>query len=147
MGRKNLEKVEETPVTTDELKEELVELIPLFGEAKQGMDILKKTCDEQNKQIKFLCKELAIDEMQVGKWKMTYSIQDRSSFDENKLLSIIKEDEMMAKLLIKTKEYVDIEALEDEIYKNNISKDVLLKIQSCKVSKEVEVLTVKEKKK
>lgn len=133
--------------TLEELKEELVRLIPVYGENKQDMDVFKKKCDDQNKQIKLLCKELSVDKMEVDDWQLTYAVQDRSTFDEDKLLDIIREDEMLAKLLVRTKEYVDTQALEDEIYKNNISKEVLLKIQACKVPKFVETLTVKEKKK
>ena len=75
-------------------------------------------------------------------YKATVSIIDKSYFDESKLLSTLKE--LGFTNCIKTKEYVDMNILENEMYQGTITAD---QIKDCKVKKEEQRLNVNKKKK
>lgn len=127
--------------------ETLDTLIPAYAENKSLLDDYKKICDEENKQIKEMMKEGSYE---VDGYKATKSIQHRESINEDKLLDVLQQygvayDEK----IIKTKEYVDIDALEKAIYNKSIPKNILMKIDKCRESKEVVTLRIskiKEKK-
>ena len=121
-------------------------LIPQYAENKGLLDDYKKICDEENKQIKELMEEGSYE---VGGWKATKSVTTRDSMNEEKLLDVLKKSGFTQTSIIKTKEYVDMDELESAIYNGLIEKDVLMKIDKCRESKEVVTLRiskVKEKK-
>ena len=99
-------------------------------------------------------REREIKDYQVDDWKATYSVQRRESMNEDKLLDVLKKNwtahnGSMQCPYIKTKEYVDFDILEDAIYRNELSNEVLMEMDTCKEVKEVETLKVakvKEKK-
>ena len=129
--------------------EQLKDLIIKFGENKKEMDCLKKICDADNKEIKAIMKKSNLSEVNYDGWVAKYSIRKDESMNEAKLLQIIKNIDNVKELgIIKTIEVVDMDALEDAIYNDKISKDTLLAIDTCRTIEEVEVLKVsKEKKK
>lgn len=125
----------------------LDELIPAYAENKSMLDDYKKICDSENKQIKEMMDEGSYE---AGGYKATKSIQHRESFNEDKLLDVLQQygvayDEK----IIKTKEYVDMDALESAIYKQKLDNPMLMEIDKCRETKEVVTLRiskVKEKK-
>lgn len=125
-------------------------LIPQYAENKSLLDDYKKICDEENKQIKDMMEEGSYE---AGGWKATKSVTTRDSMNEEKLLDVLTQNKLYQlpykDKIIKTKTYVDMDALESAIYKGLIPKEVLLKIDKCRESKEVVTLRiskVKEKK-
>ena len=139
-------------------------LIPQYAENKGLLDDYKKICDEENKQIKELMEEGSYE---AGGWKVTKTVSTRDTVNEEALLSLLQSySDGISKALnkvdsniefidfrklgvIKTKEYVDMDALESAIYKGKVTKEVLLEIDKCRESKEVVTLRlskIKEKK-
>lgn len=124
-------------------------LIPQYAENKSMLDDYKKICENENKQIKELMEEGSYE---AGGYKATKSVQIRESFNEDKLLDVLKqyyECGTNKESIIKTKEYVDIDMLESAIYNGQISNEILMQIDKCRESKEVVTLRiskVKEKK-
>lgn len=124
-------------------------LIPQYAENKGMLDDYKKLCDTENKQIKELMEEGSYE---AGGYKATKSIQVRESFNEDKLLSVMKQlanEYKDVSSCIKTKEYVDMDVLESIIYKQLLSNEALMEIDKCRESKEVVTLRIskiKEKK-
>ena len=122
-------------------------LIPQYAENKSMLDDYKKICDSENKQIKELMDEGSYE---AGGYKATKIISTRDSMNEDKLLDVLQQygvayDEK----IIKTKEYVDMDALESAIYKQKLDNTMLMEIDKCRESKEVVTLRiskVKEKK-
>lgn len=126
--------------------ETLDDLIPRYAENKALLDDYKKVCDEENKKIKDMMEEGSYES---GGYKATKSVQHRESMNEDKLLELLKNTSAIYHGIIKTKEYVDMNALESALYKGTLSKDVLLEIDKCREVKEVVTLRiskVKEKK-
>lgn len=119
-------------------KKQLDELIPTYYKNKEKMESYKKLVDEQNKNIK----ELMNGEYsyEIGKYKAVVSTSTRVSMDEQKLMMLLKANNI--KGVIKTIEVVDMDALENLIYHNEIPKDVLKRIGECKSEKEIKSLRV-----
>lgn len=120
------------------MNKKLDELIPTYYKNKEKMESYKKLVDEQNKNIK----ELMNGEYsyEVGKYKAVVSTSTRVSMDEQKLMMLLKANNI--KGVIKTIEVIDMDALENLIYHNEIPKDVLKRIGECKSEKEVKSLRV-----
>lgn len=151
MARKALANVKLEKVNKEDKELQLKELVNSFGPDKEQYDKFKKSCDEQNKQIKALCKELKIQDAEIDGWNLNYKVIDKSYFDEEKLLSVIRSywaehNGSMQCPYIRTVMCVDNEALEDAIYNDKLDKDILLQIQNCKIPKEEERLTIKRSK-
>lgn len=113
------------------------------------MDTIKKVCDEDNKSIKSILTTLP--QVSDGKWehesggyKATVNTTKKQSLNEDKLLDILQNADLNIEGLIKTKEYVDMDVLEDAMYKQLIEHDVLMQIDSCREVKETQVLTIKK---
>ena len=124
----------------------LDELIPAYGDNKENLDALDKVCKEENKQIKELLGDKT--NYEANGWKVTKSVQNRDKIDEELLCVKLAEfPEMYEAGIIKVQEYVDMQALEDAMYKNQLSKKQIDIIQSCREHKEVVTLRVSRVKK
>ena len=128
--------------------EKLNELVPRYGDEKTEMDRYKKLCDADNAEIKSIMSDLALQHYTAGKYKVTRSVQERESVDEDLLLNLLKPfPEVQIHNIIKTKEYVDFDALEAALYKDALPKDVLLAIDKARTIKLVTTLKVSKVKK
>lgn len=126
----------------------LKDLIVAYVQNKSELDDYKKICDRQNAEIKEQMKESNLTEFEADGYVAKYSVTKRESMNEDKLLDILKELPTANNLnLIKTKEYVDMDALESAIYNEQIPQDVMLKLSLCRESKEVVTLRVSKAKK
>lgn len=144
MARRNLQEMAEPQ---NEALNSLDVLIPRYAVNKAQAAELKKVCDVQNKEIKELRLNEKLDLYTVNGYKAIRSVSKRESFDEDKLVKILKKVDIEG--LIKTKEYVDMDILEDAIYRGQLGEDTILALDSCKEVKEVvtlKVTKIKEKK-
>lgn len=124
------------------MEENLKELIRLFYEDKQNLDKYKKLTDEYNQEIKDAMKELGINEFNTDNGLVAkITIQNRESFIEDNLINKLKELQLPE--IIKTKEYVDMDALEDAIYNGKLNASELT---NCREIKQVVTLKVSKKK-
>lgn len=122
-------------------------LIPQYAENKSEMDSYKKICDKENAQIKAIMKDFVVDNYEAGGYKASYSISKRETMNEEILLDIAHNFGIPE--IVKTKEYIDFDALEKAIYNGDISDDILMEMDKAKEVKEVVTLRVtkiKEKK-
>ena len=112
--------------------------IECFYQDKQQLDKYKKSTEEYNKEIKELMSKIDRTEFKTDTGiTAKLSIQKRESFNEEKLIQKLKE--LNGNTAIKTKEYVDMDELEDLIYNGHIDAGQLT---NCKQVKEVKVLKV-----
>ena len=125
----------------------LDELVTQYGE-KHFMELaLNKECKEINGQIKTLLEADDLTEYTSGDYTVIKTITKSESLNEAQLLDVIKADKMLAGACIKTREYVDMEALESALYKGKVSQDTMLAIDKCRVIKEIIKLNLKKAKK
>jgi len=124
----------------------LEQLIDAYALNKNELDSYKKLCDAENAEIKALMTELEIDKAHTEDYTATLIVQHRETMDEDMLLEVLH-NSGYADLVIRTKEYVDMDLLEDAIYHDKIDKDTLLAMQKCKEVKEVPTLKISKRKK
>lgn len=116
--------------------------IECFYADKKQLDNYKKSTEEYNKEIKKLMNQLNKTEFETDNGLVAkINVQNRESFNEDKLIAKLKE--LNGTAAIKTKEYVDMDELEDLIYNGELDASELT---SCKVSKEIITLKVSERK-
>ena len=111
----------------------LKELVKSYGEMKQIVDGYKKPIEEANKEIKSIMSERGLSNFESGGFKAKYSVSVSEDFDT------LEPGELKQLGIIKTKEYVDMEVLENAIYNGIIPAS---KLQSCKTRKETPRLTI-----
>lgn len=124
----------------------LEQLIDAYALNKNELDSYKKICDAENAEIKALMTELELDKASTEDYTATLSIQHRETMDEDKLLEVLR-DAGYADIVIRTKEYVDMDLLESAIYHEMIDKETLFAMQRCKEVKEVQTLKISKRKK
>ena len=134
--------MDEKILNQDKIERLLNSAIECFYADKKQLDIYKKSTEEYNKQIKETMNQLNKTEFETDNGLIAkITIQNRESFNEDKLIAKLKE--LKGNAAIKTKEYVDMDELENLIYNGELDASELT---SCKVSKEVITLKVSERK-
>lgn len=130
------------PVKEKRAEERLTELLPIYHMQKSEMDSIKKVIDKENAEIKTLMRASNLSEFVAGDIKATCSVSERQDFIEEALIEKLKE--MKVRGIIKKKEYVDMDALENAIYNGKVDAAALA---SCQTTKEVVTLRVSKVKK
>ena len=118
-----------------EATQRLIDLLPVYYAQKSQMDLIKKEVDKENAEIKSIMAESGITEIISKDIRASYSVSTRQDFVEEALLAKLKE--MKVRGVIKKKEYVDMEALENAIYNGKINA---AELAPCQTIKEVATL-------
>ena len=121
----------------------LEEYATLYIKKKAEQDKLEKELKSINSRMKELMQLKDQTEAHCELGVVKYVVQHRSSFDEEKALSILKSTGNT--ICIKTKEYIDMEILEKEMYNERISGDAMKELKGCNKVKEVVTLTISGK--
>lgn len=136
------------PVRDDsEIKNKISE----FYKHDQAQKNEKKKADDLKSDIKEYFSEHDIESLEADGLEAKITVQDNSAFDGEKAINILKraaEDELISEdvlsSVVKTKEYVDEDALERLVYNKTIPADL---VQPCIEQKAPIIkLTVKVKK-
>lgn len=122
---------------------ELKELIENYGIAKAELDVIKKDTDKMNKQIKDILLAEGMTEEESDNYYVKLQPRKSESLDEDAVIEILKTNKIRG--IVKTKEYVDEDALENAIYHGKLDKQILQEINKCKIVKESTALLIKEK--
>lgn len=120
------------------VEQQLTAVVPRYGTNKGEMDSYKKLCDADNALIKELMAQAQLPEFTAGGFKATRIVTEKESFDEVALIAALKK--LKIKGVIKKKEYVDMDALENAIYHGQVDAASLA---SCQVKNEVVTLRIK----
>lgn len=125
----------------EEKKLTLNELIPEYGQKNTECNALKKVVADLNSKIKLAVHEAKKEneDIIIDGWNCNLSVKEDTVLNEDRLLELAKKHKID---IIRTKEYIDFDALEKLIYKGDISKKVLLEMDSCKDSTTKETLRV-----
>ena len=130
MARINLSNTEPS-ITTNETLEEL---IPRYAFNKDELDSYTKICKEENEQIKAKLVELGENEYSTGGYTVKRIVAVKESMNEAKLLEVLRQNGI--EVAIKTREYVDMDALEAYLYNNMPSEDLARQLESCRTTTE-----------
>ena len=112
----------------------LDELIQAYAFNKGELDSYTKICKEENEQIKAALVELGENEYSAGGYTVKRIVATKESMNEAKLLEVLRQYKI--DVAIKTREYVDMDALESYLYNNMPSQDLARQIESCRVTSE-----------
>lgn len=121
----------------------LGELVPRYARNKAIADDYKKKNDADNAEIKEIMLTGGIPSFEAEGYVAKVSTSTRESFDEEALLGKLQSMKELPEGVIKTKEYVDMDALESAIYNGKINA---AELASARVVKEVTTLRVSRKK-
>lgn len=123
----------------------LSEAIDSYKESKDKENFLKKENDIKNKEIKDYMSLHDMTSASSDKYTVILSVKNEESLNEELAIEIIKENLGGALLhsVIKTKEYIDEDALEKLVYNGDFDASVLTK---AKIVKPITTLRVKKKK-
>ena len=124
----------------------LSEAIDSYKESKDKENFLKNENDIKNKEIKDYMSLHDMTSASSDKYTVTLSVQNNESLNEELAIEIIKENLGGALLnsVIKTKEYIDEDALEKLVYNGDFDASVLTKAKIVKPSTTLRVTKKKE---
>jgi len=117
----------------------LDDLIPLYYEHNELVKKHKKVADKANKEIKKIMAEQGITEFATHGLVAKVSVSERVDLMEDVLIEKIKK--LGIKGIIKTREYIDMDALETALYNGLISPAALAEAQ---IKKEVVTLRIRQ---
>ena len=121
--------------SVNELAEEYIEAKDRELEAGKIVKSLGPT-------LKTAMKQSDVEVLETSLGRLVYSKRVSESFNEESLIEYLKSLGKEAGI-VKTKEYIDYDALESAIYNEKLSQDEVVAMDSYKIVKETEVLTVK----
>ena len=126
-------------------EENLNKLISNFYNDKAAMEDYKKIVDKENKAIKEIMSEYNLLSYDSPNFRATYTVRTKEGMNEELLLELLKKHKLTQ--CIKVVEQVDMEALERAIYNEELPKDVLKEMDTCRTSTSSVALSVKPLKK
>jgi len=126
---------------------ELKQLANEYVFTKKEFDTLKKKTDSLNQSLKLNMEMSNLDDIELDDGsKVCLGITKRESLDEDKLLVQLKKYAPDTQC-IKTREYIDMDILEKEIYNDKLSSAALSAFDACRNVKEIPTITIKKAKK
>jgi chromosome segregation ATPase len=123
-----------SPNEPSSVNESLETLIPQYAANKNELDSYTKICKEENEQIKAALVELGENEYSTGGYTVKRIVAVKESMNEEKLLEVLRQNGL--DVAIKTREYVDMNALEAYLYNNEPSADLARQLESCRTTTE-----------
>lgn len=128
-------------------EQELKQLANEYVSTKKEFDTLKKKTDSLNQSLKLNMEMSNLDGIELDDGsKVCLGITKRESLDEEKLLVQLKKYAPDTQC-IKTKEYIDMDILEKEIYNDKLPSEALSAFDTCRNVKEIPTITIKKGKK
>ena len=126
-------------------KIDINKIIDLYKESKDKENALKKSNTEMGNNIKSYFQTNGIDRVDTDKYTATVTTSTSESLNEELAIEIIKENlgGAMLATVIKTKEYIDEDALEKLVYNGDFD---ITKLAKAKITKTTSTLRVSKKK-
>ena len=126
-------------------KIDINKIIDLYKESKDKENALKKSNTEMGNNIKSYFQTNGIDKVDTDKYTATVTTSTSESLNEDLAIEIIKENlgGAMLATVIKTKEYIDEDALEKLVYNGDFD---ITKLAKAKITKTTSTLRVSKKK-
>ena len=126
-------------------KIDINKIIDLYKESKDKENALKKSNTEMGNNIKSYFQMNGLNKVDTDKYTATVTTSTSESLNEELAIEIIKENlgGAMLNTVIKTKEYIDEDALEKLVYNGDFD---ITKLAKAKITKTTSTLRVGKKK-
>ena len=113
------------------------EVVESYGHKDEELKLLKKSCDADKEYIKNYLANLGEDKYSAGGYTVQRVVSERETLNEDRLLPILKSywittHGSMDCPYIKTKEYIDMDKLEEAIYQKELTPSILLEMDKCR---------------
>lgn len=114
--------------------ETLEEMVKIYAGKKEELDPLKKQVDDYGKRIKAEMQNKDLSEFVVDGIKATITITPKSEFNELQAIEILRKNLTPEQFnaVVKTKEYIDDDALENLVYTEGIDASILAPAETPK---------------
>ena len=130
------------------MNNELDELINAYRITKSDADSLKKVAYKQNSQIKEMMLDNELSEFKTENgYVAKCTVTERDTVDEDLLVLKLQSVKDKYPGLIKKKDYVDMDELENLIYQNSLDDETMKLVEDCITTKEVVQLRISKAKK
>ena len=131
--------------------EDIDVLIKRYGDMDIQLKELKNQHDKDKESLKTELEWRDEKDWTANGYTVQRIVSERETLDEEKLLPILKDNWVklhgsMECPYIKTKEYIDMDALESAIYEAKLSPDVLKEMDTCRQTTTVVTLKCKKAK-
>ena len=144
MARINLSQTDEAISTNRTVNTTLDELIVQYAFNKGELDSYTKICKEENEQIKAQLVDIGEDSYSAGGYTVKRIVAVKETMHEAKLLEVLRQNGITD--AIKTKEYVDMDALEAYLYNNAPSAELARQLEGCRTTTETAQLRLSKTK-
>jgi 23S rRNA maturation mini-RNase III len=134
MARKSLQTISDS----------LEDLATQYIEKKKEENSIKKITSDLNTKIKDIMSESDLTSVETSLGTLTLTYKKSESFDEEKLIDYLKSSGN-DKEIVKTKEYIDYDALESAIYHERLSNEQLKEMDKFKIVKTTPTLNTPRK--
>ena len=126
-------------------KPDLSKIIDAYKESKDEENSLHKINDETCKNIKSYMQMIGVDKADGSEYTANLSITQKESLNDDLAIEILKAnlDEDTVKTVIKSKEYIDEDALEKLVYAGLFD---ITKLAKAKIVKNVSTLRITKRK-
>lgn len=124
---------------------DLSKIIDAYKESKDEENRLHKINDETCKNIKSYMQMLGVDKLNGSEYTANLSIKQNESLNDDLAIEILKAnlDEETVRTVIKSKEYIDEDALEKLVYAGLFD---ITKLAKAKIVKNVSTLRITKRK-
>jgi hypothetical protein len=117
--------------------EPISDLIKRYVDNDSQIKELKKICDKDKESLKIQLARMDVNKVTSNGYTVQRIVSEKETLDEEKLLPIIKHywsstHGSMECPYIKTREYIDMEALENAIYQKELTPSVLADMDKCR---------------
>ena len=121
------------------MNKSLEELVTEYKEVNDKYNKYKKERKPLNNLIKQKMSDLSLRDFEFEGITVKYSVRERSSIEEEKLLRILKDNNLEEFIVVTEKP--DVDKLEEAILANEVEASILAE---CVETKEIEYLNVKD---
>ena len=113
------------------------DLVNDYGDRDTQIKSLKRLCDEEKEQIKNFLAQEGYEYFSTDYYTVSRVVSERETLNEEKLIPILKSywittHGSMECPYIKTKEYIDMDKLEEAIYQKELTPNVLAEMDTCR---------------
>ena len=120
---------------TVDMMDDLAGVVASYVKTKEEAEFYDRATKAYNEKIKQMMNELEITNGTFAGYKVLVSRVTHETLNEAKLLNALKTHYNGETALIKTREYVDMDLLEQMLYRGEIDAEMLSLLEACKECK------------
>ena len=118
-----------------DMSEDLAGVVASYVKTKEEAEFYDRATKAYNEKIKQMMSDMGITDGMFAGYKVLVSRVTHESLNEAKLLNAIRTHYNGDTPLIKTREYIDMDLLEQMLYRGEIDAELMAMLEDCKERK------------